>query len=410
VAVELSDTAQHRLQRARTRLLRGDYPGAEADALAGLDRGAGAAALETAGWAAYYRRDFPTAQGYADTGARLGSGAIRSSCLALAGRARHSNGELAPAEARLQEALAPSDPLGAVIAPAVYLGLLRSHQGRPREALELVAPATLGLHAPDFQMVTITAHMTTAHALGTLGEAAAALHAIEAWEQEMERQSASRFRGRPANFKAWVLRSLGELEQADELNQRACDEARGLTTAEAEAHGLLDLADGHLRRGHVDLAARYLDDAAPLQQKRHANRWRHELRYRLLRGRLALQVGCPEDGLTLAHQLGRDASELGVPRYRDLALLLEVQSQVALGVPVDLESVATILTRLHEHSGLEAWWLAATVAAATKTDGFWTIAEARAARLAACAGDHAATFQRYAGKRLDRMRSVASQG
>jgi hypothetical protein len=86
--------------------------------------------------------------------------------------------------------------------------------------------------------------------------------------------------------------------------------------------------------------------------------------------------------------------------------LLEVEADAALGTPIDLVAVAAVLQRLPEHAGLEAWWLAATVAPATRTDQFWTVAEAHAARLAACAGAHAATFQRYAGKQIDRLRSV----
>jgi tetratricopeptide (TPR) repeat protein len=410
LAVELSDAAPRRLQRARTRLLRGDYSAAEADALTALDGGAGAPALETAGWAAYYRRDLQAAQRYADAGTRLGVGAVRASCLALAGRARHSGGELANAEARLREALALADDPGAAIAPGVYLGFLRSHQGRAREALELVAPAIRGLHAPDLQMVTITAHMTTVHALGTLGEAAEALQAIQAWEAEMERQGASRFKGRPANFRAWVLRGLGAFEEADELNWRARDEARGLGTAEAEAHALLDLADGKLRTDQWDAAASHLDAAAPLQELRHANRWRHWLRYRLLRGRLALAKESLEEAHTIASQLRHEAEHIGVIRYADLAFLLEVRAAAALGEPVEHEALATVLGRLPAHAGLESWWLAAEMAAATRTDQFWALAETYAGRLAAGAGEHAETFRSYAGARLESMRTVGRQG
>jgi DNA-binding SARP family transcriptional activator len=410
LAVELVDTAPRRLRRARTRLLRADYAGAEADALRAFDTGAGASALETAGWAAYYRRDLQAAQRYADAGTRLGEGAVKASCLALGGRARHSNGELVDAEARLQQALALTDEPTTAIAPAVYLGFLRSHQGRAREALRLVAPALQGLHAPDLQMVTITAHMTTVHALGTLGEAAQCLQAIQVWEAEMERQGASRFKGRPANYRAWVLRGLGEFEQADELNWRARDEARELGTAEAEAHALLDLADGKLRVDELDAAASLLDAAAPLQELRHANRWRHLLRYRLLRGRLALAKESLEEAQMTACQLRDEANQMGVIRYADLGFLLEVRVAVALDEPVDHEAVATVLRRLPAHAGLESWWLAAETAAATRTDQFRALAETYADRLAAGAGEHAERFRAYAGARLESMRTVGLQG
>jgi DNA-binding SARP family transcriptional activator len=410
LAIGQSDTPARRLQRARARLLRGDYAGAEADALAAAEGGAGAGALETAGWAAYYRRDFPRAQRYADEGTRLGEGAVRASCLALGGRAHHSAGELAEAEARLGEALLPGSSPGAPIAPAVYLGFLRSHQGRAREALELVAPATRGPHAPDLQMVTITAHMATVHALGTLGDAGAALQAIHAWEEEMECQGATRFKGRPDNFRAWILRGLGEFELADELNWRAHEQARAQGTPEAEAHALLDLADSHLRLGRLEGASTQLDAVAPLQEHPHANRWRHWLRYRLLRGRLALARGDPERARLIAGPLCREAQDVGVPRYAELAFLLDVSAAAALGEPVEHTSIEAVLRQLPVHAGLEAWWLAADVAAATHTDAFWALAEAYVARLAVHAGEYAETFTRYAGARLERTRTVGFQG
>jgi DNA-binding SARP family transcriptional activator len=410
LAIEQSDTAARRLQRARARLLRGDYPGAEADALAASEGGSGAAALETAGWAAYYRRDFPRAQRYADEGTRLGEGALRASCLALGGRAHHSAGQLAEAEARLQEALMPGSNLSVPMAPAVYLGFLRSHQGQAREALELVAPATRALHAPDLQMVTITAHMATVHALGTLGDADAALQAINAWEQEMECQGATRFKGRPDNFRAWILRGLGEIELADELNWRAQEQARAQGTPEAEAHALLDLADSHLRTGQLEGASTQLNAAAPLQEHPHANRWRHWLRYRLLRGRLALARGDPEQARLIAGDLRREAQEVCVPRYAELAFLLEVSAAAALAEPVEHTPIEAVLRLLPEHAGLEAWWLVADVAAATHSDAFWALAEEYAARLAVHAGEYAETFTRYAGARLERTRTVGRQG
>jgi hypothetical protein len=219
-------------------------------------------------------------------------------------------------------------------------------------------------------MVPVTAHIVVVHALGALGKAAAALEAIRLWEQDAERQGGSRAaviaKGPPANFKAWVLRGLGELEQANELNWRARDQARGVGMAEAEAHALVDLADGQLRVGQLDSAARYLDDAALLQEIPHANCWYHELRYRLLRARLALKGGCPEEAHASANCLRRHAQEIGVRRYADLAFLLEVQATAALGRPIEHDPVEAILQRLPEHSGLEAWWVAAEVAAATR--------------------------------------------
>jgi hypothetical protein len=226
----------------------------------------------------------------------------------------------------------------------------------------------------------------------------------------MERQGASRFKGRPANYRAWALRGLGEFEQADELNWRARDEARELGTAEAEAHALLDLADGKLRVGELDAATSLLDAAAPLQELHHANRWRHWLRYRLLRGRLALAKESLEEAQLIACQLRGEADQMGVLRYADLGFLLEVRAAVALGEPVEHAALATVLGRLPAHAGLEGWWLVAEMAAATRTDQFWALAETYADRLAAAAGEHAETFRAYAGARLESMRTVGRQG
>jgi hypothetical protein len=226
----------------------------------------------------------------------------------------------------------------------------------------------------------------------------------------MERQGAHRFKGRPANFKAWLLRALGEFERAEELNWRERDEARDLGTGEAEAHALLDLADGQLRAGDLNSAAHLLDDAAPLQQRQHANRWRHQLRYRLLRARLAIALGSVEEAHASANRLSRDAREMGVPRYADLAFVLEVLAATALGIPAEHELVEAVLQRLPEHSGLEAWWLTSTVAAATNTDRYWNLAEAYAARLVEHAGEHAETFRAYAVAQMERIKRVSVHG
>jgi hypothetical protein len=264
------------------------------------------------------------------------------------------------------------------------------------------------LHALNLQLAPMTARMVAVHSLGMLGEADAALEHIRAWQAAMERQGANRFKGRPANFKAWVLRALGLFEQAHELNLQALEEARGLGTGEAEAHALLDLADSQLRLGHLESAARYLDDAAPLQSRQHANRWRHELRYRLLRSRLAMAQGRSEEAYNVARKLSGDARKIGALRYADLAFLHEVQAAAALGDPPDDATTEAILQRLAEHSGLEAWWLTAEVAAAFEVDIFFNLAEAYACRLAEHAGNHADTFRDYARAYLEKIRAVAT--
>jgi DNA-binding SARP family transcriptional activator len=408
LAVDLADDASLRLQRARTRLLQADLNGAEADALVALEGGAGAPALEAAGWAAYYRRDLDAAQTWADMGTQQAVGAQRVGCLVLSGQVRHAAGKLNAAEAPLQEALHLSG--GQPVGPAVYLGWLRIHQGRPREALELVGPVIRGGHTPDLQLMIASAHMVTVHALASLGRADAALEAVEIWETLLDRWGAVRIKGPQANFKAWILRALAEFEQADELNFRALAEGRGSTgMPEAEAHALLDLADGQLQRDQPDAAEKYLDEAAPLQQLDHANRWRHELRYWLLRGRIAHARNRTEEAIALARRVHGAADNMGAARYADLAKLLEISAAATLGERND-PRLAVVLKRLPEHSGLEAWWLTAAVAAASNDPAVHVLAEVIAARLATHAGPYAANFRQYADARLQRMRAAAPRG
>jgi hypothetical protein len=134
------------------------------------------------------------------------------------------------------------------------------------------------------------------------------------------------------------------------------------------------------------------------------------LRARLLRGRLVLARGDAESATALAAALEREAGAIGAGRYADLAHLLGVRAAAALGAPVDVPATAGVLQRLRDRAGLEAWWVAAEVAAATGVDAFRAVAEGHAARLAAEAGPHAAGFRRYAGAQLERMRMAGRQG
>jgi tetratricopeptide (TPR) repeat protein len=91
--------------RARTRMSRLDLAGASADASAAFKAGAGAAALEVAGWVAYYRRDYDVAGRFAEEGiAAAGDAVARAGCLVLSARVRHGAGDLAGALERFAEA------------------------------------------------------------------------------------------------------------------------------------------------------------------------------------------------------------------------------------------------------------------------------------------------------------------
>ncbi|HEV2121626.1 MAG TPA: BREX system ATP-binding domain-containing protein, partial [Chloroflexota bacterium] len=342
-AIALSDSASRRLQRARTRNLRRNYRGAEEDAVTAHSLGAGAAAFEVAGWAAYYCRDFADARSYAVDGIRLadrmGDGASRSLCHTLAGRIDSIEGDLYDAEAHLEQSLALASDHMARSAPSAFLAQIRCWQGRPNEALSLAKPATEPLPSPDLRQITLIARLATIQAYASLGQASAALIAIDNLDKELTRQGITDWVGRIPNFRAWVLRGLGRDTEADESNCQALEEARRDGAVEAEANALFDLTDGCLRRGDLESALSYLSATEPLQSGDYGGRWRNALRDRLFRGRAALLGGQVERAHEIAAELKRDAQAAGSRRHAAFASLLRVRTAIDLGEPIDHAAV-----------------------------------------------------------------------
>lgn len=78
--------------------------------------------------------------------------------------------------------------------------------------------------------------------------------------------------------------------------------------------------------------------------------------------------------------------------------------------PVDVGAIAPTLLSLEGLAGLEGWWLTAQLAGATGIEDWWRLAEDRVARLAASAGERGHAFARYAGTRLESMRTAGRRG
>ena len=141
VALALVDSATARAARARARMAGGRLDEAADDAARAVAAGGGAPALEVAGWVAYYRRRHDEARRYAEAGvAQAVDPAVRVSCLALGGRIRHSDGDMAGALAHLEPAVAEQAPPEVVGLAEVWLAQVRLHQGRPTDALALLRP------------------------------------------------------------------------------------------------------------------------------------------------------------------------------------------------------------------------------------------------------------------------------
>jgi DNA-binding SARP family transcriptional activator len=405
-SLRLHESTPARLARARVRVLATRYAEAVDDAQAALAAGAGAPALEAAGWAAYYARDFDAATVAADDGASLAADPVlRASCLTLAGRTRHAAGDLVGAEDHLVQATALASGPDLAVASA-YLGILRSHQSRTAEALDLVRAATRLGGSPHRVGVVFHAYYYTAHAEALAGRPAAALAAIEACAGEVARRQVERFADlRHENFRAWILRALGVPDSADESNEIALDAGRRVRFRETEAAALIDLAESALLRDDLAEAQERLDRAETVLHERDVVfGWRQRMKIRLDRARLALAAGDAERAEALARSLADEAQDLGVPRYAIPARLVRARAWARRGDAADLDAVAEDLRRLPSAIALDAWTLTGEVAHDFGVHEWWVLGEEQAARLAYQTGAHEDRFRIYAREQLDALR------
>jgi len=174
-----------------------------------------------------------------------------------------------------------------------------------------------------------------------------------------------------------------------------------IAAAEARGHAVLDLADSRLRRGDLDGAARWLDEATRAQLAPHVMKWRFELRRDLSLGRLALAAGEPAVAAENAHAVLQRAQELGVPRFQVQAGLLLARAVRAEGRQVDLEQVASLASQLEAVAPLESWWLLADLAREFGVDAWSRLAADRAAALVAEAGPWADALRSAASATLE---------
>ncbi|MGH8974821.1 MAG: hypothetical protein ACRD0C_16665, partial [Acidimicrobiia bacterium] len=372
-----------RLARARVRLARFDLVGARADAEAALAAGAGVEGLEVAGWVAYYGRDHDAARRYADEGvARAADPALRASCLALAGRHRHARGELAGAESCLVEATAGPAPVRPVA--QIWLGALRAHQGRPDEAGDLVGRGLVDPGAIGHPFAPLHGLFVRCHAAGIAGRLDLAFRAASDLAAEVARQSqqASRFRPVVQNLRAWLLRATGQWSAADDASAEALELGAAIDFGEPGAHAVLDLADGRLRAGDDDGAARWLTQASDMTADDQATMvWHQRQRLAWLRGRLALAAGDPATAAAEAAGLVTDARSRGTRRYELLGRALAALA----GDGTDHEAIEALLGELDRVAAPEAWWVTAELAAARDVDRWRSAAERRASVLVSAA-------------------------
>ena len=309
-SIDLADSLPGRLLRARVQILLGAYDRAGEDVDAALGLGGGAAALELGAWAAHYQRNDDAATALADGGARSATDdGQKVGCLIIGGWARQCAGDLAGAEVRLEEA----DRLASGIwrpVSEVWLGGLRVHQGRSREGVELVAPATSREAAAAHGYPALHAHpvlharLFSALGLAHLGRAEEALDAAAAIHSEEVRTGTTRWAGRADNTRGWILRGLGAWAEADEANRRGLERSAAIAIREAMCHAHLDLAAGALIAGDPDRATIEVAAAYDLGAG-HSMAWRHRLRGHLYLGEIALAARDTD----LAEQLAAEVAD-----------------------------------------------------------------------------------------------------
>ena len=403
-AAATEETWDPLVHRARLELAAFDVDAARRDAEEAVRRGAGAGALEVAGWVAYYRRDFPAALRWAEEGAASTSeDERRASCLALAGRVLHSSGDLAGSEARLVEATTSAIP-GVRNVAEVWLSGLRAHQGRPDEALRLADRGATDAAALRHPFVMPHAFFQRAYALGQQGRLADLLHVVDRWAavQDELGDGSSRYLASVANMRSWGLAAAGERDEARTCSERARDNSQAF--GEPRAHATLDLAQLSLDDGDLSEAQGWLDRAeVPVHDDDGTMVWHQRQRVGLLAARIAWRTGDVDATEAAAQTVLDDARRRGSARPAAQAELLVVLARLRRGDTVEPGRLDRVLASHDQVAGLEAWRATAEAAALTGDHRLADAARRRATLLVDRSGDHAPSLGRWVDEELRRL-------
>lgn len=382
-AIELADGPAVRVARARARLARWDIAGARQDA-----RTAGASGLEVAAWVEYYGKDSELALRFANEAIeRSDDDATRTSCLAVSGRILHARGDLALAEERLTKAVASAPPEVRGYA-RVWLASLRSHQGDPFEACELVERALVEGTWLGHPFAVHHGYLARILALGQQGRPADAMAAYEAAQvaAKASGEPGLRFMAANDNARSWILRAVGRLDEADDVNHRVFESTDSSPMMEMHCAAALDLVEGRLLAEDLDGAAAAIDRARIVDGFKGSMGWHHRQRFGVQQARFAQATSDPARAAELATAVVEDARARGALRYELLARA--VVGDVDALVP--LERVA----------GMEAWRVTAEIAARTGVDELWRDAERRAGALVVAAGADAESLRTWVAKQF----------
>lgn len=377
-AIGLVDSFVARLARGRIRIGRLNLAGAHEDVVRAIDLGAGVEGFEFAGWVAYYRRDYDTALRYAEEGVeRATDDAVRASCLVLAGRIRHTRGDLAAAAKHFETsvAIAPGGIRGMV---QIWQAQLLAHRG---EAADAIDTARRGLLDPHLAHPFVAAHgwFTVSYALAIQGRWGDALAAVADFDAFLVRHGNDRFTPVAANLRGWLLRGAGQLEAAMDLHRAAADISPGPTFQEAHYAAQLDLAECQLAAGDAATAAATIKATADVLDWTGSMAWRHRGRYRLIAARLASLTGDPDDAVSHAMEVAAAATERGDQRYERRAQIIAATMQASAGRPSGAATSGQLAKEFVPVCGPDGWRDLAELAAATGSTQIWQLAETQAA-------------------------------
>jgi DNA-binding SARP family transcriptional activator/tetratricopeptide (TPR) repeat protein len=376
-SIGLTDTVDARLLRGPLRLAALDLDGARDDARSAIDLGAGVRGFELAGWVAYYSRDYETALRYADEGvARGGDDELRASCLSLAGRIRHTRGELTRAGEELDRAVALA-PAGVRAVAQVWSGQLHAHLGDVDEAVELARRGVLDPHL-GHPFAAAHGYFTLSYALAIGGRWADAWAGAADLDALIERTGNRRFRPVAANLRGWLLRGAAQVEQSAEQHRRAVEDAPGPTFQEAQFAALLDLAECALVTGDDEAAETALARCAGIGEWTGSMQWRHHDRYRLLDARLRAAAGGGSDladAADAARTLAGEAARRGDRRYAARAGLFACAFEARGGRAPSSEDLAVAVAAFVPLAGPDGWRDLAYAATATGSHPARTVAE-----------------------------------
>ncbi len=379
-----------------------DFDAARRDATEAVGRGAGASALEVAGWVAYYDRDLPSALRHAELAARTAwDDERRSSALTLSGRIRHSRGDLRGAERDLEEAV--QSPVAGVRATGeVWLGNLRTHQGRFEEGLTLAERGAVDAAAMRHPFVIPHAMWARIYACGALGRVDEAMEATESLARILDELGPAGDRYRPVldNFRGWVLAATGRADEAHAHHRRAVDGAGRFT--EPRHHALFDLALAAVEEEDAATARAWLSQVEVPPDDAGSMAWHQRHRQRLLEARVALIEGDHAAAAPLAAWVRDDAAKRGSRRTVAQAEVVQHLAAARAGRS-DHDAIDATVASLDGLARLEAWRLTARLGAATGRDDLWREAERYAELLVARCGPDADRVRAWIRTELSRL-------